>query len=93
MACSDDKRLDEIADRLRREDPRFARAFTSGRPCRPREYRRLRAWLLLAVALAALGVGIALAQGLLIAVGLVMAGMAGELLSPRRNSHGTPPQL
>ncbi|MDW8805913.1 DUF3040 domain-containing protein [Streptomyces scabiei] len=95
MAGSDDKRLGEIESRLHREDPRFARALGTDRPCRPREYRHTRAWLLLALALAALGTGIALAHGLLIAAGLVLAGMAGELFDPGRDARrhrGPPPR-
>ncbi|KMS76941.1 hypothetical protein ACM01_03710 [Streptomyces viridochromogenes] len=93
MAGSDDKRLGEIESRLHREDPHFARALGAGRPCQPREYRHTRAWLLLALALAVLGTGIALAQGLLIAAGLVLAGMAGELFDPDRDvrRHRNPP--
>ncbi|MFD5123543.1 DUF3040 domain-containing protein [Streptomyces sp. NPDC058385] len=81
----------EIEARLQRETPRLARAFGAGRRCHPRANRR--AWLLLAVALALLGTGIALAHGLLIAAGLVLAGAAGELLDPKRDvrRHRTPP--
>ncbi|MFD5337786.1 DUF3040 domain-containing protein [Streptomyces hawaiiensis] len=97
MAGSDDKRLGEIESRLHGEDPRFARALGAGRPCRPREYRHTRAWLLLALALAlaVLGTGLALAHGLLIAAGLVLAGMAGELFAPGRDTRrhrGPPPR-
>jgi hypothetical protein len=93
MPGSDDKRLNEIEARLHREDPRFASGLGAGRPCRPREYRHTRAWLLLAVALAALGTGMALAHGLLIATGLVLASMAGELFDPQRDArrHRNPP--
>ena len=93
MAGSDDKRLGEIESRLHRDDPRFARGLGAGRPCRPREYRHTRAWLLLVVALAVLGAGSALGHGLLIAAGLVLAGMAGELFDPQRGAprHRTPP--
>ncbi|MBT3154945.1 DUF3040 domain-containing protein [Streptomyces sp. CHD11] len=84
MDGPDDKRLHEIEARLHREDPRFARALGHGRPCRPREYRHTRTWLLLAVALAVLGTGIALAHELLIAAGLVLAGVAGEMFDPHR---------
>ncbi|WDV52628.1 DUF3040 domain-containing protein [Streptomyces coeruleorubidus] len=93
MPGSDDERLSEIESRLHREDPRFARALGVGRPCQPREYRHLRAWLLLAVALAVLGAGLALGHGLLIATGLVLAGMAGELFDPERDArrHRGPP--
>ncbi|MFE5257593.1 DUF3040 domain-containing protein [Streptomyces coelicoflavus] len=84
MPLSDDRRLTEIASRLHREDPGFVRAFADGRPRRPREYRYRRAWLLLAVALGALATGVFLAHGLLIAAGLVFAGVAGELFDPHR---------
>lgn len=80
----DDERLHEIEARLLHEDPRFARGLGHGRPCPPREYRYARAWLLLAAALAVLGTGIAVAHGLLIAAGLVLAGVAGEMFDPHR---------
>lgn len=82
MPRSPDRRLREIEERLRREDPRLARALATGRPHEPRAYRRRALWLLLAVALAVLGTGVVVAHGLLIAAGLVLAGVAGELLSP-----------
>lgn len=84
MDGPDEARLHEIEARLHHEDPRFARGLRHGRPCRPREYRYARAWLLLTVALAVLGTGIALAHGLLIAAGLVLAGVAGEMFDPHR---------
>ncbi|MEU7380613.1 DUF3040 domain-containing protein [Streptomyces sp. NPDC088337] len=84
MPGTDDKLLGEIAARVYRDDPRFARALRAGRPCPPREYRRTRAWLLLTFALLVLGTGITLAHGLLIVTGMVLAGMAGELCDPRR---------
>lgn len=89
MPPSDEQRLSEIESRLHRDDPRFAQALGAGRPRRPREYRPLRAWLLLVTALTALGVGVALPQGLLIATGLVLAGMAGELFDPHRRRSPT----
>jgi hypothetical protein len=90
---SDDHRLSDIESRLYRDDPRFARALDAGRPRPPREYRYLRAWLLLAAALAVLCSGIVLSHGLLIATGLVLAGMAAELLDPERDArrHRTSP--
>ncbi|NGO49298.1 DUF3040 domain-containing protein [Streptomyces ureilyticus] len=84
MAHFDDEHLRDLEARMRRDDPRFAKALGSGRPCRPREYRHGRAWLVLAIALACLGVGMALPQGILIAVGLVLAGAAGHLFDPQR---------
>ncbi|MFB7090768.1 DUF3040 domain-containing protein [Streptomyces sp. NPDC056296] len=88
MPGSDDQRLSEIEFRLHRDDPRFAHALDAGRPCPPREYRYLRAWLLLAAALVLLVSGVVLAHGLLIATGLVLAGMAGELFDPHRPARG-----
>ncbi|MDX2906794.1 hypothetical protein PV464_43525, partial [Streptomyces scabiei] len=53
-------------------------------PRPPRAYRRRRgrAWALLAVSLAMLVLGMVLPQGLLLASGLVAAGMATHLLAP-----------
>ncbi|MGX5207863.1 DUF3040 domain-containing protein [Streptomyces violaceus] len=82
MPQSGDERLVDLEARLEREDPRFARALRSGRPARPREYRRTGAWWGLALGVAALGSGIALAQGLLIATGLVVVGMSAQLVDP-----------
>ncbi|MFH9732785.1 DUF3040 domain-containing protein [Streptomyces sp. NPDC017260] len=94
MPGPDDQRLSEIESRLHRDDPRFSHALDTGRPRSPREYRQRGAWLLFATALAVLGTGIALAHGLLIATGLVLAGVAGELLDPHRrtraNRHSPP---
>ncbi|MGW7277082.1 DUF3040 domain-containing protein [Streptomyces sp. NPDC054844] len=93
MPGSDDQRLSEIESRLHRDDPCFSHALDAGRPCRPREYRRLRAWLLLAAVLAVLGSGVVLDHGLLIASGLVLAGMAGDFFDPhrRRRANRYPP--
>ncbi|MFF4029616.1 hypothetical protein ACFYZ2_07560 [Streptomyces sviceus] len=74
----------ELAARPERDGPRFARAPGSGRPARPREYRRAGAWGTLAVALALLAAGMALPAGLLVALGLVLAGIAGPLFDPDR---------
>ncbi|MET9394125.1 DUF3040 domain-containing protein [Streptomyces sp. NPDC006624] len=82
MPPSEEERLVALAARLEREDPRFAHALRSGRPVRPREYRRTGAWWALAFGVAVLACGIALAQGLLIAGGLVLVGMAGQLVDP-----------
>lgn len=93
MARFDDEHLRDIEAQMRRDDPRFAKALGSGRPCRPREYRRGRAWLVLAIALTCLGIGIAIGQGLLIATGLVLAGIGGHMFDPHRPKpprHGPP---
>ncbi|MFF7790752.1 DUF3040 domain-containing protein [Streptomyces sp. NPDC007991] len=82
MPQSEDARLVDLEARLEQEDPRFTRAMRAGRPARPREYRRTGAWWALALGVAVLGSGIALAQGLLIATGLVLVGMAAQLVDP-----------
>ncbi|MEU6684638.1 DUF3040 domain-containing protein [Streptomyces sp. NPDC046832] len=82
MPPSEDHRLVDLEARLEREDPRFVRAMSSGRPARPREYRRTGAWWGLALGVAVLVSGIAWAQGLLIAGGLVLVGMAAQPADP-----------
>ncbi|MER8069183.1 DUF3040 domain-containing protein [Streptomyces sp. NPDC094034] len=84
MAAFEDRRLGDLAAQLRRDDPRFARALATGSPCRPREYRHGAAWLLLAVALGGFVLGVVIGHGLLIAGGLVLAGLAAHLFDPDR---------
>ncbi|MFM9371964.1 DUF3040 domain-containing protein [Streptomyces sp. Da 82-17] len=92
MTRYDDERLGDIAARLARDDPEFARAIGSGRPCRPREYRHGRAWLALTLALACLGVGIAVGHGVVIGAGLILAGASAPHFDPhRRRPPGPPP--
>ncbi|MCX4966126.1 DUF3040 domain-containing protein [Streptomyces sp. NBC_00654] len=79
-----DKRLRDLEERLRHEDPEFADALSGGGPRAPREYRRVHAWIWLGAGLVALGAGIAAEHGLLIAAGLVVAGVAGQLFDPQR---------
>ncbi|MET9594358.1 hypothetical protein ABZY45_26025 [Streptomyces sp. NPDC006516] len=52
----------------------------------PRESRPRQVWLWLVVGIVGLVAGIVIGHGLLIAAGLVVAGMAGQLLEPRRRS-------
>ncbi|WP_030147158.1 MULTISPECIES: DUF3040 domain-containing protein [unclassified Streptomyces] len=82
MPQSEDARLADLEARLERQDPGFVRAMRSGRPARPREHRRTGAWWGLALGFAVLGSGIALAQGLLIAAGLVLVGIAAQGVDP-----------
>ncbi|MFJ6984868.1 MULTISPECIES: DUF3040 domain-containing protein [unclassified Streptomyces] len=82
MSAPDDERLSDLAAALHHDDPRFARALEKGRPTAPREYRRLRGWCWLAVATAALVTGVFLPHGLLLATGLVLAGLAAQLFDP-----------
>jgi hypothetical protein len=77
---SDNSVLADLDDRTEREDPEFARGLASGHPVPPREYRQRRGWLLLAIALVALVVGIAVGHGLLIAAALALASIAVHLI-------------
>ncbi|PLW71642.1 DUF3040 domain-containing protein [Streptomyces sp. SCUT-3] len=85
MGRSDEESLAGLEDLVRREDPRFTRALADGRPCSPREYRRGPAWSVLALAVAVLLPGLVVGQGLLVALGLVLAGAAGHLFDPHRD--------
>ncbi|MFB7368452.1 DUF3040 domain-containing protein [Streptomyces sp. NPDC056222] len=84
MGEPDDERIADLEARLWHDDPRFARGLHKGCPRRPREYRRGRAWLALALALAALVAGALVPNGLLLASGLVMTAIAVNLLDTRR---------
>ncbi|MCM2390498.1 DUF3040 domain-containing protein [Streptomyces albipurpureus] len=88
MARSGNDPLHDLAHRMRNDDPRFARAMERGQPRRPREYRRRSAWLLLSVAVVLFGVGMGIADGLLIASGVVAAGAAGHLFDPQLDRPG-----
>lgn len=85
MPQSDDEHLVDLAARLERDDPRFARALGSGRPTCPREYRRTGAWGTLTVAVALLTAGMAMPAGILAATGLVLVGIAVPLFDPHRD--------
>ncbi|MFJ6632429.1 DUF3040 domain-containing protein [Streptomyces sp. NPDC091376] len=84
MARARDERLQALQEQTERTDPRFARGLGTGRPCRPKEYRRGYVRALPPVALAMLVAGLALPQGLLLAAGLVLAGLAAQLWSSPR---------
>ncbi|MEU9865222.1 DUF3040 domain-containing protein [Streptomyces sp. NPDC047971] len=84
MGESDEERIADLEALLRLDDPRFARGLGEGRPRRPREYRRGRAWLALALALAAIVAGALVPHGLLLATGLVTAAVAVNFLDTRR---------
>jgi hypothetical protein len=92
MPESDDDKIAHLEAMLWHDDPRFARSLVKDRPRRPREYRRGRAWLALAIALAAVVAGAVLPQGLLLAAGLVMTAMAVNLFEPARGSRYRPPR-
>ncbi|MEQ4209544.1 DUF3040 domain-containing protein [Actinopolymorpha sp. B9G3] len=87
----DEAPLAEPEDRMGREDPRVARACGSGPPQDLRDPRRWPGWLLMGVAVMALSTGIALGHGLLIAAGLVMAGIGVHLLDHGRGTGGHAP--
>ncbi|MEW1871983.1 DUF3040 domain-containing protein [Streptomyces caelestis] len=85
MPQSDDERLVDLAARLEREDPRSVRPLPESRPVRPRAYRRTGAWCALAIGVVMLAAGVVVPDGLLIAAGLVLAGIAVQLLDPDRD--------
>lgn len=68
--------------RTRPSGPHAARAPRVGRQPRENRRRRGRAWALLTLSVAMLITGVMLPQGLLLAAGLVTAGMATYLLVP-----------
>ncbi|KOX24445.1 MULTISPECIES: DUF3040 domain-containing protein [unclassified Streptomyces] len=88
MGDSDEGRNAALEAVLWRDDPRFARGPGEGRPRRPREYRRGRAWLAMGLALAAVVVGGIVPHGLLLAAGLVTAALAVNLFDPRERRLG-----
>ncbi|KWX00488.1 hypothetical protein TH66_17180 [Carbonactinospora thermoautotrophica] len=84
MARFPEQPFSDLEAQMRRDDPRFAHALETGRPYRPRKYRHGSAWLLLAISLTTFIAGVVAGQGLLIAAGLVLAGVAGHLLDRRQ---------
>ncbi|MFJ6080064.1 DUF3040 domain-containing protein [Streptomyces sp. NPDC092369] len=83
MHRNDAERLADLEARLEQDDPRFTHALRAGRPARPREYRRTGLWYGLALGAVVLIVGIVISDGLLIATGLVLLGIAAQLLDPK----------
>ncbi|MFJ3704575.1 MULTISPECIES: hypothetical protein [Streptomyces] len=76
-----DERLHGFEDRLRREQTEHGvPERNASRGFRPGPTT----WLWLAVGVVGLLTGIFIGHGLLIAAGLVVAGMAGQLLDPQR---------
>ncbi|MEV7556469.1 DUF3040 domain-containing protein [Streptomyces sp. NPDC089795] len=85
MTESDDEKIAGLEAVLWHDDPRFARGLGKGRPRRPREYRRGRAWLAMTLALAAVITGALVPHGLVLAAGLITAALAVNLFdTPRR---------
>ncbi|MFI1419666.1 DUF3040 domain-containing protein [Streptomyces sp. NPDC020731] len=87
MPQSDDERLVDLAARVEHEDPCFVHPLPEGPPARPRGYRRTGAWCALVLGVTMLAAGIVVPDGLLIAAGLVLAGIAVQLLDPNRDEH------
>ncbi|MFE9920422.1 DUF3040 domain-containing protein [Streptomyces sp. NPDC005774] len=88
MPQSDNQRLVDLAARIEQDDPHFARSMSSGRPTRPREYRRARAWWVLGSGLVLLTIGLIMPDGLLIATGLVLSGIGAQLFDPYSPQRG-----
>ncbi|WP_149547783.1 DUF3040 domain-containing protein [Streptomyces marokkonensis] len=84
MPQSNDDRLVGPAAPLEHEDPRRARPPSAGQPARPRGYRRAGAWWALVIGVTMLVAGVIVPDGLLIAAGLVLSGIAVQLLDPDR---------
>ncbi|MEU9482096.1 DUF3040 domain-containing protein [Streptomyces decoyicus] len=84
MTQSNADPLYDLEVQTRRSDARFAHGLQTGRPHRPHAYRRRRgpAWALLALSVTMLLMGMIRPQGLLLASGLVTAGVAMYLLAP-----------
>ncbi|MFD5268101.1 hypothetical protein [Streptomyces sp. NPDC058335] len=82
MPQSDDECPAVVQGQLARDGPH---------PARPRGRRRAGAWWTLTAGLAALVAGVALAQGLLIATGLVLAGIGVQLFDARSDAAGGRP--
>lgn len=76
-----DERPRGLEGQLRSDDPEHA--VTPRRDAR-QGVRPGRTWLWLTVGVVGLVTGIVIGHGLLIAAGLVVAGMAGQLLDPQR---------
>ncbi|CAM5614707.1 DUF3040 domain-containing protein [Streptomyces narbonensis] len=92
MTGSDDERIADLEAALWHDDPRFARGLGQGRPCRPREYRRGRAWPVTALgALAAVVAGALIPNGLVLAAGLIAAAFAVHLFDATRRRRGRHP--
>ncbi|MEU3095323.1 DUF3040 domain-containing protein [Streptomyces sp. NPDC006967] len=91
MPQSNDDRPVDLAARLEHEDPRFVRSLSTGQPARPREYRRTGAWWALVIGVTMLIAGVIVPDGLLIAAGLVLSGIAVQLLDPDRRRTGARP--
>ncbi|MER7489726.1 DUF3040 domain-containing protein [Streptomyces sp. NPDC126497] len=85
MPQPDDERLVDLAARVAHEDPHFTRPLPESRPARPRGHRRTGAWCALVLGVTMLAAGIVVPDGLLIAAGLVLAGIAVQLLDPGRD--------
>ncbi|MFF3342996.1 DUF3040 domain-containing protein [Streptomyces flavidovirens] len=92
MPESDDDKIAGLEAMLWHDDPRFACGLGKGRPRRPREYRRGRAWLAMALAIAAVISGAVLPQGLLLAAGLVLAYVSVSLFETAHRRPNRPRQ-
>ncbi|MGX1975620.1 hypothetical protein [Streptomyces kronopolitis] len=77
----DDRAFGEFTEPFRHEAAHRARTPSARRPLPARPTRRGPAWLLPAAAATGLVAGVALAHGLLLACGLVLAGLLGRFLT------------
>ncbi|MFH8451364.1 DUF3040 domain-containing protein [Streptomyces fungicidicus] len=91
MPQSDDERPIDLAARVEHEDPHVARSPSAGRPSGPRDPRRTGAWWALVIGVTMLIAGVIVPDGLLIAAGLVLAGISVQLLDPARRQRDVRP--
>lgn len=69
---------------MERSEPRLPRPPSTGRPRRPIHYRPGTAWVVLAVSIILLILGVALSQVIVLAAGLILAGTLGHLFDLRK---------
>ncbi|POX44326.1 DUF3040 domain-containing protein [Streptomyces sp. Ru72] len=91
MARFNEDSLRSITEHLQRGDPHLTRALSHHRLAGAhRRHHRGSAWATLALAATALALGIALPHGLLIATGLVLAGITANFFDPLRARSQSP---
>ncbi|WP_392839191.1 hypothetical protein [Streptomyces sp. LN500] len=93
MARPGDNPQHHLEEQMERKNLNVVRDPDTGRSRRPRAVRRRPAWVLLALSLAMLITGMVLPHGLLLAAGLVTAGMAANLFTPARDRTEPRPRL
>lgn len=68
---------------MERSEPRLPRPPSTGRRNHPTRYRPGTVWVVLAIALVLIGVGMAVGEVIIVAAGLIVAGTLGRLFDLR----------